>query len=219
MTAPFSVEQFLAVFAAYNNTIWPMQIVAYVLGAIAVAALFLASPLSSKIVILVLVSMWVQNAIVYHLMFFSTINPAANLFAAFFMLQAMLLVGSLMTADGVSFRLRIDLRSCAGLAFIIYALLIYPLLGIWAGHGLMLGPMFGVAPCPTTIFTIGLLMLASGTWVAWLSIIPVLWSLVGLAATLQLGILEDFALPVAGLVLVFVLLTGAGRGDHHRATT
>ena len=64
MTAPFSVEQFLAVFAAYNNTIWPMQIVAYVLGAIAVAALFLESSLSSKIVLLVLVSMWVQNAIV-----------------------------------------------------------------------------------------------------------------------------------------------------------
>lgn len=118
----------------------------------------------------------------------------------------------------MSHQLRIDPRSCAGLAFIIYASLFYPLLGIWAGHGLMLGPMFGVAPCPTTIFTIGLLMLASGTWVAWLSVIPVLWSLVGLAATLQFGILEDFALPVAGLVLVFVLLTGAGRGDHHRAT-
>ena len=51
----------------------------------------------------------------------------------------------------------------------------------------MTGPLFGVAPCPTTIFTIGMLLLARGGWVVWLSIIPLLWSLVGLAAALQLG--------------------------------
>ena len=51
---------------------------------------------------------------------------------------------------------------------------------------------------PPTIFTIGLLLLARGTWVVWLSIIPFLWSLVGLAAALQLGIPEDLELPVGG---------------------
>jgi hypothetical protein len=65
--------------------------------------------------------------------------------------------------------------------------------------------MFGVAPCPTTIFTIGMLLLARGRWIAWLSIIPFLWSLVGLAAALQLGIPEDFVLPLAGVVLMIVL--------------
>jgi hypothetical protein len=49
------------------------------------------------------------------------------------------------------------------LLFIIYALLIYELLGYWAGHGLMAGPMLRVAPCPTTIFTIGVLLLARGS--------------------------------------------------------
>ena len=85
------------------------------------------------------------------------------------------------------------------MSFIVYALLIYELLGCWAGHGLMAGPLFGVAPCPTTIFTIGMLLLARGGWVVWLSIIPLLWSLVGLAAALQLGIPEDFGLPRASI--------------------
>ena len=75
----------------------------------------------------------------------------------------------------------------------------------------MQGPMFGVAPCPTTIFTIGMLLLASGSWVAELSIIPFAWSLVGLAAALQLGIPEDFGLPVAGLVLLFFVAGEAFR--------
>jgi hypothetical protein len=66
-----------------------------------------------------------------------------------------------------------------------------------------------VAPCPTTIFTIGILLLARGNWVLWLSIIPVLWSLVGLAAAVQLGIPEDLGLPVAGLLLVVALVSDA----------
>ncbi len=37
---PFTLEQFLNVFATYNKAIWPAQILAYVLGAVAVAALF-----------------------------------------------------------------------------------------------------------------------------------------------------------------------------------
>jgi hypothetical protein len=66
--------------------------------------------------------------------------------------------------------------------------------------------MFGVAPCPTTIFTIGILLLARGRWVVWLSIIPLLWSAIGLAAALQLGIPQDFGLPVAGIGLVTALI-------------
>ena len=74
----------------------------------------------------------------------------------------------------------------------------------------MAGPMFGVAPCPTTIFTIGVMLIARGIWVIWLSIIPFLWSLIGLAAAIQLGIPEDLAMPVAGAVLAAVLLVLMG---------
>ena len=34
----------------------------------------------------------------------------------------------------------------------------------------------------------------------------VLWSLIGLAAALHLGICEDFGLPIAGIVLVATLI-------------
>jgi Family of unknown function (DUF6064) len=37
---PFTPEQFLAVFVDYNNAIWPIQIVVYPLGGVAVALLF-----------------------------------------------------------------------------------------------------------------------------------------------------------------------------------
>jgi hypothetical protein len=205
MNTPFTIEEFLAVFVAYNTAIWPAQILAYALGLVAVISLWAGRPSASRLILAILAFVWALNGIGYHFLFFSMINPAAKLFAGFFVLEALLLAICAVSAGGISFRTGSDFRTLAGYAFIFYAMLIYPLLGIKAGHGLMLGPMFGVAPCPTTIFTIGFLLLAHGRWVVWLSVIPFLWSLVGLAAALQLGIPEDFGLPIAGLLLVLVL--------------
>ena len=206
MTAPFTIEQFLGVFAAYNAAIWPIQILAYGLGLLAVSALWSRKPLAAQLILSILALVWAMNGIGYHFLFFAEINPIAKGFAAFFVLQSIFFTASVLAPSDLRFEVRPDFRSAAGLSFLAYALLIYELLGYWAGHGLMAGPLFGVAPCPTTIFTIGMLLLARGRWVVWLSIIPLLWSLVGLAAALQLGIPEDFGLPAAGFGLVSALI-------------
>lgn len=216
MSMPFTTEQFLNVFVEYNAAIWPAQIGMYILGLIAIAALPFMKPAAKRLTLSILVLMWAWNAIGYHFLFFSAINPTALVFAGFFMLQALLFARCAIATQGVYFQVGRDFRSASGLAFIIYAMAIYPVLGIKAGHGLMLGPMFGVAPCPTTIFTIGMLMLARGRWVVWLSVIPLLWTMVGLAAALQLGISEDLVLPIAGLVLLVALVAqrfGPGRSE------
>jgi hypothetical protein len=205
MTMPFTVEQFFGVFTAYNAAIWPAQIVAYALGLVAVGALWLPATHAARLILAVLALMWLWNGVGYHWLFFAGVNPAAKVFAVLFAVQSVLLAAVALARPGVSIRLGRDFRSVAGFTFIAYALLIYPALGLRTGHGLLGGPMFGVAPCPTTIFTIGLLLLMRGQAVAWLSIIPLLWSLIGLAAALQLGMFEDLALPVASLALAAVL--------------
>ena len=166
MNAPFTVEQFLGVFVAYNAAIWPLQIIGFGLGV--VATLWLHRSHSTKLILIILALMWAVNGIAYHFIFFATINPAAKLFAVFFVLQAILFAAAVVAAD-FSFRCGRDWRSVGGVSAIVFAMLVYPVLGMIAGHGLMAGPMFGVAPCPTTIFTIGMLILARGRWVKWLS--------------------------------------------------
>ena len=219
MTVPFSIDQFLEVFAIYNAAIWPAQIIAYALGIAALLALWSGSALSSRVILSILALMWMLNGIGYHFLYFSAINPAARLFAGLFVLEALLLAGAAMAGKSATFKIERTATSVAGIAFIVYAMLLYPVLGVWAGHGVMAGPMFGVAPCPTTIFTIGLLLLSRGPWAAWLSIIPLLWSVVGLAATVQLGILEDFGLTAAGLVFAIVLADKALRLVHRGRAT
>ncbi len=202
---PFTIAQFFAVFADYNSAIWPLQIIAYGLGILAILALWLRGTIVNHAILAVLALMWALNGIGYHFFFFAEINPIAKGFAAVFLLQSVLLTASILIPNDLRFEVQDDFRSKAGLSFLVYALFTYALLGYFAGRGLMAGPMFGVAPCPTTIFTIGMLILARGRFVVWLSIIPILWSLVGLAAAMQLGIPEDFGLPVAGATLFIVL--------------
>lgn len=216
MKVPFTVEEFLAVFAAYNAAIWPFQIVAYALGALAILPVFLSRQYLTRLALAALAILWTFNGIGYHLLFFARINPIAPLFAAFFVLEAVLLLTSALHSGDLRFEFGADVPSVAGLMTIAYAVVVYPLLGLWAGHGWDAGPMFGVAPCPTTIFTIGLLMLMRGRWTTWLSIIPVLWSLVGVAAALQLGIPEDVAMPVAGVVLSGLLARTAWKDSRTR---
>jgi hypothetical protein len=100
------------------------------------------------------------------------------------------------------------LRGLAAWALITYAAVIYELLGYVAGHGLMNGPLFGIAPCPTTIFTVGVLLVTRGRLALLLSIIPVLWALIGTSAALFLGVPEDLGLAVSVIVLLAVV---AGR--------
>ena len=218
MTMPFTIKEFFSVFIAYNAAIWPAQIIAYILGMVAVSALFMERPLSSRLILAILALMWAWNGIGYHFLFFSRINPAAIVFAGLFVLQALLLAACAVAGPGVWFRMGRDFRSLVGYAVIVNAMLIYPMQSIDAGHGLMAGPMFGVTPCPTTIFTIGMLMLARGRWVLWLSVIPFLWSLIGLAAAVQLGMSEDLGLPIAGVALVLMIAAEMFRVLYNRGT-
>jgi hypothetical protein len=67
-----------------------------------------------------------------------------------------------------------------------YSLGIYPLLSLWLGAYPAV-PTFG-APCPTTIFTIGLLCFLRPPFPWYVLAVPILWSAVGSLAVIQFGL-------------------------------
>jgi hypothetical protein len=86
----FTMEQFFNVFTQYNTAVWPAQVFFYLL---ALAALFLAvkqPKYSNRIISAVLAFFWLWMGAVYHLAYFTSINPGAYLFAALFIAQAIL---------------------------------------------------------------------------------------------------------------------------------
>lgn len=200
MTLPFTVDDFLSVFMRYNLAIWPVQVVVYVAAAALVGwVLWRPSRTGSLALSALLAFCWVLMGAGYHLGFFRAISGVALPAGVLFALTG--LGFAWITARGsLSFAWRRDGWAAIGLVLILYAMVGYPLVGLAAGHHYPRSPVFGVAPCPTTIFTFGVLLLSATRVPVWLVVVPAAWSLIGLSAAIQLGIREDLLLPVAGVL-------------------
>lgn len=202
---PFGDDAFFAVFRAYNTAIWPMHILAYGLGAIAVGSTLRPNPTSDRIISGIVAALWAWTGVAYHWMFFSSINPIARLFAILFVIQAGLLVYEGIVRKRLAFGWRGGVTAPLGLFFIAYAAILYPLLGAWTGHVYRDAPTFGLTPCPLTIFTFGLLLLSGGRVPKLLLAIPLLWSVVGGSAAFLLGFKPDWMLPISGVTTAALL--------------
>jgi hypothetical protein len=198
---PFSREQFLAVFADYNRAIWPAQLMAYLL-ALALVVLLLRRPRAgNRAAPALLALMWAWTGIAYHVLFFAAINPAALGFAALFVLQA-LLFAQVALRGGLRLSPRRGAPAAWGWMLVAYAGVVYPLLGTRSGHGWPALPMFGVTPCPVTLFSFGVLLLAQPPLPRRLLVVPWLWALVGGSAALLLGVPQDWPLLIGGALVV-----------------
>jgi len=196
---PFSTAQFFALFGAYNLAIWPAQIIAYVVGVLAIA-LIGRLEISSRIIAGILALGWLWTAVAYHWMFFATINPMGRIFAIGFAIEAGLIFAAGVLREQLVFRWTRSGAAMAGLLLIVYALLLYPAIGYWTGHVYPDAPSFGLTPCPLTIFTFGLLLLTIHGIPKLILVIPFMWSLVGGSAAFLLQIPQDWMLLAAGLV-------------------
>ena len=199
MGLPFTEEQFLRVFAEYNRAVWPLQLVFYLVAGLTLLLAVRKRPSSDRIISGALALLWLWMGAVYHLTFFATINKAAVAFGALFILQAFLFFTSGVLYSSLTFRLRAGLYGSCGAALFAYSLIFYPVLGRLLGHEYPGAPTFGL-PCPTTIFTFGMLLCAEGRVPTRLMLIPLGWSLIGTTAVLSLGMAEDFGLLAAGVI-------------------
>lgn len=218
MNMPFNQRQFLEVFRNYNEAIWPVQVLAMGLGLMVVAMALSKKGARAYLVLPIFAVMWTANGLVYHFTFFAAINPIAKVFGIIFIVQALLFAVVAFRYKG-RFDGLVGARSITGLLLAIYALVFYPCLGLWLGHGFPFSPMFGVAPCPTTIFTLGVMLMAHPALPKWLFAIPMTWALIGTSAALGLGILEDIGLGVALLVVSgFMIAPYVKKLGHHTRT-
>ena len=170
MNLPFTRDQFFDVFAAYNGAFWPAAVVLWIASAAIVAVRLSAGRRRDRWIAALLVAHWAWSALAYHVAFFTRINPAAWLFAALFLGQAVLFFRVGVAQRRLSFAPWGN--AWAPLAWVLIAYsLAYPVINAIDHLSLLRILTFGL-PCPTTIFTAGVLMLATPR--CWsLSIVPV----------------------------------------------
>ncbi|HEU4934925.1 MAG TPA: DUF6064 family protein [Vicinamibacterales bacterium] len=198
MQLPFTREQFFDLFKAYNEALWPAAVALWIASAVIVAVRLSARRPHDRWISALLVGHWAWSALAYHVVFFTRINPAAWLFASLFLGQAVLFFGVGVVQRQLSFAPWGTAWAPLAWGLIGYSLA-YPAINAIEQLDLLRIPTFGL-PCPTTIFTAGVLMLATPRSLG-LSTVPVIWSAIGGSATLLLGVHADFALPIAGIAL------------------
>ena len=172
----FSPRTYGRMFELHNAALWPLQALTLAVGFVMIALVVRQPSASGRSIALILAILWAFVGWSFLWNRYATINWAAASVAPAFALEALLLLVIGMLLNGLVF----DRRGPAGwtgYVLLAFALAGQPLLAplqerVWAAS-----EIFGIAPDPTAIGTLGFLLLARGKFLSLLFPIPVLWCL------------------------------------------
>ncbi|HSJ80443.1 MAG TPA: DUF6064 family protein [Thiobacillus sp.] len=205
----FSAQTYYRLFELYNRDLWPLQMLALVLGVAVLALWRRGGDRAGRAIAVILAVCWLWVAWGFHWQRYASINLAAGYFALAFVVQALLLLwlgglrGRLTPAPATRLQQR------AGLGLLLFALLLFPLIGPLLGRSWTQAELFGIAPDPTALATLGVLLFAGVRPVWGLFPIPVVWCLLS-GATLWAMASPDFAVvPLAALLALILAVGGA----------
>lgn len=207
----FSAQTYYRLFELYNRDLWPLQMLALVLGVVVLALWRRGGDRAGRAIAMILAMCWLWVAWGFHWQRYASINLAAGYFALAFVVQALLLLwlGALRGRLTPTAATRLQQR--AGLGLLLFALLVFPLIGPLLGRSWTQAEVFGMAPDPTALATLGVLLFAGVRPVWGLFPIPVAWCLLS-GITLWAMESPDFAVaPLAALVAVILAAGGALR--------
>jgi hypothetical protein len=205
MSLPITFKQFLELIANYNQAVWPMQIVAYILGIAALFFAFKETKYSSRIISAILAFFWLWVGIAFSLMYVSKIWKLNIVTGILFIIQAILFLIVGVFKPNIPFRFRPDVYGVIGIIFIAYAIIGYPIIEYFLGRSYSQFLYIGIVPCPTTVFTFGLLLWMAKKLPKYILIIPFIISLDGILA-IPLGVYEDIGMVIAGLLGTFMII-------------
>jgi uncharacterized protein DUF6064 len=204
----FSPHTYYRLFELYNAAIWPAQILALTLAVAILVLLRAGGAGRDRVIAALLAAAWLWVAWAYLLERYDTINWAARYFAIGFAIEALLLIAAGLLLGRLRFRPAASVTSRLGLGLFLFALVLQPLIGPLVGRQWTQLEIFGVAPDPTVVGTLGLLLTAAGRAVWLLLVIPLLWCAVSSLTLWAMASPDALVVPAAA---VFVLFLAASR--------
>jgi hypothetical protein len=202
----FTLQEFLDMIAHYNTTFWPMAIVTYALGLVAVISAFSNRSYASRLIAGVLAFFWLWVGIVFNGLVFSELSNSSIAFAVLFVIQGLLLALAGIYRRDLSFSVKADVYGLVGSLAILYGMVGYPALELLLGRGYPQALLLGLVPCPTISFTLGMLLWSDRPLPKGLLVIPVLYALSGGALAVSQGIVEDMGMIALALIAASMIL-------------
>ena len=205
MKTPITTEQFSSVFEKYNHAIFPVQLVLVLLSILAFLTIGSKFKQKDKFVAGFLGVLWLWIGIGYHIAFFSGINKVAYGYGVLFILQGLFLLWEGVLLYNLKFVFRMSIQAYLGYFFILYGLIIYPVVGYLIEPNLSRTISIGL-PSPTIILTFGFMLLCDKKFSKYLLIIPSLWAVIGISEVMKLGIYQNSMMLIAAIIADVLIL-------------
>ena len=174
----FAPRTYYRLFELYNIDIWPLQILALLAGAAILVLIRNRMASSGRVIGVLLAACWLWVAWAFHWQRYATINWAASYFAVGFAIEALLLIWIGVVRDSLRFDSAPRVRARIGVAIFAFALMIQPLLQLLSGRNWQQLEVFGVAPDPTAVATLGVLLASNR--MPWIALpLPLIWCVIG----------------------------------------
>ncbi|MEQ9606411.1 MAG: DUF6064 family protein [Kiloniellaceae bacterium] len=204
---PFNAEVLASLYTQYNTAIWPAQVPALAAALVAVWLMLSPQPWRARVLGAILAAGWLWCGAVFFLRQMASLDFMAPVYGWAFIAQAVLLLWALTWRGGA---LRAAGGPLGGLALALAAAALFglPLVSGLAGPGFAAAGVVGVAPAPTVLLTLAVLLLMPGRSRWLLLVIPSLWAAVAGVTGWVLGVPEYLAL--AGLAIAAVAGMAAG---------
>jgi len=193
----FSQRSYYRLIALYNEAVWPAHLLGLAVGLAVIVCVARPGPQMRRVALLALALAWAWIGWAYHLERYADINTAGPWFALAFGVQALLLGFLAARPHGAA---PARMQKQVALGFISLAVLAYPLLALGSSHGWGQAEVFGIAPDPTAIATLGVLLACRVHLVAWL--IPLAWCAVSGATLMELRVGHAWLLPTSAILAV-----------------
>jgi hypothetical protein len=203
----FSSRTYYRLFELYNVEWWPLHLLAFALGVAALGLGWRGGDRAGRALAVILALCWLWTGWAFHGRRYASINPAASYFAWAFALEALLLLWTVAWRGRRAPARASRMQQRAGLGIFLFALLAFPLMGPLLGRSWKQAEVFGMAPDPTALATLGMLLLAGVRPLGWLFPIPVAWCLVS-GATLWAMASPDYLIVPLGALLAVAIAFG-----------
>ena len=105
----------------------------------------------------------------------------------------------------LKFVFRMTVQAFLGYFFILYGLIIYPVVDYLIEPNFSRTISVGL-PSPTIILTFGFLLLCDKKFSKYLLIIPSLWAVIGFSAVIKLGVYQDSMMIIAAIIADVLIL-------------
>ena len=200
----FSPRTYYRLIERYNVAVWPAQPITLGLGLVVAALLRRPSVARSRAVAAILAALWAWVGWGFIASRYTTINWAAQYLAWLFAAEVVLLGWLGAVRARLHFGWSRGGPALLGALLFGFALALYPLLGPALGRGWRQAEVFGIAPDPTALATLGLLLTGKGSPRArWLLLAaPLVWCAIAGVTLWAMGSPEAWILLSSALLAV-----------------